>query len=125
MSTLMPTALQGGGVVLPAVSTGASNGAAATQRPAPAVTAAAQALVTPQPQQTQEQVKQAFEKIKASVAPMAQDLQFFMDESSGKTVVKVVDSSTQEVIRQIPSEEVLHLAQELDRMQGLLLRGKA
>lgn len=56
---------------------------------------------------------------------MAQNLQFSMDKSSGKTVVRVVDTSTQEVIRQIPSEEVLQMAQELDRMQGLLLRGSA
>ena len=86
---------------------------------------AVQATTLPQTQKSMEQMKQAFEKIKAAVAPMAQNLQFSMDESSGRTVVRVVDTSTKEVIRQIPSEEVLQMAQELDRMQGLLLRGKA
>ena len=41
------------------------------------------------------------------------------------TVVKITDRNTQEVIRQIPPEEVLRLNRELDKLQGLLLRGQA
>ncbi len=48
-----------------------------------------------------------------------------MDDSTGKTVIKVVDSSTNELIRQIPSEEMLEIARALDRLQGLLIRQKA
>jgi len=70
-------------------------------------------------------VQQAMEKIKVAIAPVAQGLQFSMDEASGRTVITVVDSSTKEIIRQIPGEEVLRMAQELDRMQGVLLRQKA
>ncbi|MFA7269339.1 MAG: flagellar protein FlaG [Sterolibacterium sp.] len=125
MSISIPTALRGGGNLPSAASAGPGSGAVATQNPGAAVAAALQAAATTQQQQSSQQVQQAYEKIKAAVAPMAQNLQFSMDESSGKTVVRVVDSSTQEVIRQIPSEEVLKMAQELDRMQGLLLRGKA
>jgi uncharacterized FlaG/YvyC family protein len=33
-----------------------------------------------------------------------------MDQGSGRTVVRVVNPETQEVIRQIPTEEVLKLA---------------
>ncbi|MBL8491536.1 MAG: flagellar protein FlaG, partial [Rhodocyclaceae bacterium] len=42
-----------------------------------------------------------------------------------KTVVKVVDGQTGKMIRQIPSEELLAIAESIDRMQGLLLRQKA
>lgn len=119
MSTSMPTALQGGGNTLPAESMGAS----VTHRPA--IFVAEPADAAPQPKQRSEQVKQAFEQVKAAVAPLAQNLQFSMDEESGKTVVRVVDTTTQTVIRQIPSEEILQIAKELDRVQGMLLRSKA
>jgi len=125
MSITIQTALPGGGGIPSAATAVPGGGASPTPRPDAAVAAALQALTTPQSHQSSQQVQQAFEKIRAAVAPMAQDLHFSMDDSSGKTVVRVVDTSTQEVIRQIPSEEVLHMAQELDRMQGLLLRGKA
>lgn len=72
-----------------------------------------------------DQVKEAMQAIRRVVAPVAQSLQFSIDEATGKTVVRVVDASTQEVIRQIPSEEVLAIARALDRLQGLLLKGKA
>jgi flagellar protein FlaG len=53
---------------------------------------------------------------------MAQSLQFSLDKDSGKTVVKVMDTETNEVIRQIPTEEVLALSQAVDKFKGLLLR---
>ncbi|MDR7089414.1 flagellar protein FlaG [Cellvibrio fibrivorans] len=59
------------------------------------------------------------EKIQAAVAQMNEyiqstqrDLNFTYDPSSGETVVKVLDRTTQEVIRQIPDETFLRLAQQ-------------
>ena len=61
------------------------------------------------------------EKMQAAVAQMNEyiqstqrDLHFSYDESSGETVVKVLDRVTQEVIRQIPDAIFLKLAQRLD-----------
>lgn len=48
------------------------------------------------------------------------DLQFSIHEPSGQMVVKVTDGSTGEVIREIPSEEILNLADRLDEMIGLI-----
>lgn len=121
MNLSIPTALQGGGAY-------PSSEPAAVPVPkqdAAAVAVAVAQAVAPKPVADVAQVERALQKIKAAVQPMAQNLQFSMDESSGKSVVRVVDTTTHEVIRQIPSEEVLKMAQELDRMQGLLLRGKA
>jgi flagellar protein FlaG len=56
---------------------------------------------------------------------VASDIQFSIDEDTDTTVVKIVDRNTQEVIRQIPSEEMLEIAKALDRLQGLLIRQKA
>jgi flagellar protein FlaG len=55
----------------------------------------------------------------------AQDVQFSIDDESGKTVVKVIDVETQTVLRQFPNAEALSISRSLDKMQGLLLRDKA
>ena len=70
-------------------------------------------------------VAQAARKVEKFVQAMSSDLQFSVDESSGNSIVRVIDRSTREVIRQIPSEEMLSIAQALDRIQGLLIRQKA
>ena len=41
------------------------------------------------------------------------DLSFQVDESSGHTYFKIVNSATKEVIRQVPSEEILAMARKL------------
>ncbi|HNQ58761.1 MAG: hypothetical protein DPW12_12070 [Rhodocyclaceae bacterium] len=98
---------------------------AAASRPAkpaePAAPAAAPLPGQPRP----EQVRDAVQQLRQVVAPVARSLQFSVDDATGKTVVRVVDAATQEVIRQMPSEEVLAVARALDRLQGLLLKGKA
>lgn len=53
------------------------------------------------------------------------NLQFSIDEESGKTVVRVLDGATNEVIRQFPSEEMLAIARNLGRLEGMLLDKKA
>ena len=48
-------------------------------------------------------------------------IEFSVDEGSNRIIVRVVDSETRELIRQMPSEEALAIAQSLDRLTGLLL----
>ena len=72
-----------------------------------------------------DELTQAVDKIQKFVSATASDIQFSLDEESGVTVVKVIDRSTKEVIRQIPSKEMLELAQALERLQGLLIRQQA
>lgn len=76
-------------------------------------------------EQEHSKVAEALAKIEKFVAPMASELQFSIDEESGVRVVKVYDRATNEVIRQIPSAEMLEIAKALDRLQGILLRQKA
>lgn len=71
-------------------------------------------------------VQKALESLKQAIKPTVSDsLRFSIDQDSGKTVVKVVDAQTDQVIRQIPSEEVLEIAKDLERMKGLFLRQQA
>lgn len=66
-----------------------------------------------------EQVQRAIERLRQSIKPaLANSLEFQIDQSTGKTIVKILDSETNTVVRQIPSEEILTIARALDRMQG-------
>ena len=62
----------------------------------------------------------AAETINRQLQTVAPNLRFSVDEDTGKTVVRVVDTGTGEIIRQVPSEEVLAISRSLDRLQGLL-----
>ena len=53
------------------------------------------------------------------------EVEFNIDSDSGQTLVKVIDTKTKEVIRQIPSEEALSVARYLSRGHGLVFHGKA
>lgn len=66
-------------------------------------------------------LQQAVDELQRKVQISASNLHFSIDRETGRTVVKVTDVNTQEVIRQIPPEEILHLDQALDRVWGLLL----
>lgn len=90
---------------------------------APAAQSSPQPATTPVP--TSEAVGQAVQSLRELVEPLAQNLQFSIDDDTGRTVVKVVDGSTHEVLRQIPAEEVLQITRALDRFKGLLLKQQA
>ncbi|MBE7459274.1 MAG: flagellar protein FlaG [Zoogloeaceae bacterium] len=79
----------------------------------------------PSPRPDREQVQEVVRQLQRVAEPVAQNLQFMVDGETGKTVIRVVDGATKEVIRQIPNEEVLAIARAMDRLQGLLLKGKA
>jgi flagellar protein FlaG len=76
-------------------------------------------------QPNEAQIRQAVEATNTALKVISSDLEFTIDDSTGKTVVRVIDSSTQQVIRQFPSEEMLAIARGVDRLQGVLLKGKA
>lgn len=75
--------------------------------------------------EAEEQIKQAVQKIQGVVDNLAQNLLFSIDEETGKTIIKVMDAHTDEIIRQIPTEEAIEIARTLDKAQGLLFNGKA
>jgi len=62
---------------------------------------------------TPEQAKKVVEQLNNHAQSVNRDLQFSVDDDSGKTVIKVVNSNTAELVRQIPSEEVLRLSQTI------------
>ena len=72
-----------------------------------------------------EQVESAVSRISDYVQNFQRDLQFSVDQDSGRSVIKVVDSETNQVIRQIPSEETLRIAEQLDSPESLIFSQQA
>lgn len=74
---------------------------------------------------SREEVTKAANQVNKFVSPVNTDIQFSVDDETDIHVVKVIDKNTQEVIRQIPGEEILQIAKALDRLQGLLVKQQA
>lgn len=77
------------------------------------------------PESDVQTLAQAVESLQKLAEASHRNLDFSIDEGSGQTVVKVVSSDTGEVIRQIPSEVALKLAQSLKEADGLLFNDMA
>ena len=77
------------------------------------------------PGQDPRQVKDAVNGINDFLQNVNRSLQFKIDEDSGRVVVQIKDTETDEVIRQIPSEEALEIAKKLDQIKGLLVKEQA
>jgi flagellar protein FlaG len=67
------------------------------------------------------QLDKAIDKINKSIESMDTSLHFFKDKGSGRIAVKVINNKTQEVVREIPSEEVLRLAADMKDIAGLII----
>ncbi|RLK51021.1 flagellar protein FlaG [Alkalispirillum mobile] len=74
---------------------------------------------------TGESVSDAVDRINEFVQVVQRDLEFSIDEDTGRTVVKVFDSKNEELIRQFPPEEILAIAEQLEELRGLLVREQA
>jgi len=87
----------------------------------------AQATVQePQKQPSSRQLQHAVDQVNKTIQTLSNnDVQFTVDKETGKDIVKVVNRETKEVIRQIPSEEMVAIAKRLDELQGLIIRQKA
>jgi len=62
---------------------------------------------------TKEDLEKAVSHLKEYVQNMKRDMDFSVDDMTGRFVVKVYDSETRELIRQIPSEEMLAISRHL------------
>lgn len=69
--------------------------------------------------------QKALSEVQRKVQALSPDIQFSVDESTGEPVVQMVDAKTKDLIRQIPSKEMLQISQDLERLQGLLVNKRA
>jgi flagellar protein FlaG len=73
----------------------------------------------------QEPLDEVVSDLNNLVRDLQRELQFSVDEDSGSTVIKVVDRETDEVVRQIPSEELMNLRKRLEKAAGVFFEDSA
>ncbi|HEX4917615.1 MAG TPA: flagellar protein FlaG [Limnobacter sp.] len=71
------------------------------------------------------EVLEIVQKANAAMASNQSNLQFVVDPDNGKPIVQIVDRETQEVLKQIPSVEMLKIAKAIEKMQGVLMSKEA
>lgn len=94
-------------------------------KPDPVVSTVAPAATPEARRASESDVNDAVGKLNDFAAANASALNFSRDKETGQTIVKVVDTATDTVIRQIPTEEAVAIAKSIDKMQGLLIKDKA
>ena len=77
------------------------------------------------PQVDSHQLRVAVEDIEKNVRYVQRSLQFSVDQRSGRTVITVVDKATNEVIRQIPPDEIHAIAERIENIAGLFVADTA
>lgn len=77
------------------------------------------------------EVTDAVSRINDHVRPLNRDILFSVDDGTDRTIIRVLDTETQEVIREIPAKEVLALAKYLresapnEQADGLIIKAQA
>lgn len=78
----------------------------------------------PQPA-AREQLEAATESVRSFVQPINSNIEFSVNDDTGQLVVKIIDRNTKEVIRQMPSAEMIAIARTLDGIKGLFVKQSA
>lgn len=76
-------------------------------------------------QPTREAIAKAANDIQNFVKDMGRNLNFSIDKTTGYNVVQVINPETNEVIRQLPSEELLKIARNMQDLGSVLVSQKA
>ena len=76
-------------------------------------------------QPTQEVVAKTAQQLESFVASMGRDLSFSVDSTTGYHIVRVTNPQTREVVRQLPSEELLKIAESMQATGSGLVNQKA
>lgn len=81
----------------------------------------------PPPAVSAQHARAAAQEANRKLAEKASELTIEFDDDLGRMIFRLVDTRTREVVRQIPSEEVLAIARALatDASAGILLRADA
>ncbi len=72
-----------------------------------------------------ERLEAATASVREFVQPINSDIEFSVNDDTGQLVVKIIDRSTKEVIRQMPSAEMIAIAKTLDSIKGLFVKQSA
>jgi flagellar protein FlaG len=83
-----------------------------------AVVVSEQAEQVSEEQLTPQQLEKVAQQLQDFVGEMNRGLEFSVDKDSGRDVIKVIDKSSGDLVKQYPSEEVLTLVAKLSDSVG-------
>lgn len=72
-----------------------------------------------------DELHQAVRNLNSRLTAWSTNLRFEIDDETSRVVVQVVDIESGDVVRQIPSEEVLHMSKMLGKLHDLSFRASA
>lgn len=72
------------------------------------------------PQEMRKALQEAVERLNDNMRKMSRNLAFSIDDKANRTVITVTNSTTGEVVRQIPNETVLEVSRSIEDFKGLL-----
>ena len=81
--------------------------------------------VEPAVETSRETLEAAVSDMQNFVQSVQRDINFNVDDSSGRVVINVTEAASGDVIRQIPSEEALRLSENLSEIRSLLFKAEA
>jgi flagellar protein FlaG len=73
------------------------------------------------PAMTPKQLEEVAQQLQDFMGEMNRSLEFLVDKDSGRDVIKVLDKSTGDLVKQYPSEEVLSIISKLSNATGSLI----
>jgi len=68
------------------------------------------------------ELEEVVSEINHMMETVQRDLNFSVDENSGREVISVYEKGTDKLIRQLPSEEALKILDNLEQLKGLLFK---
>lgn len=103
----------------------ATNAVPQQQQQAPKVLAEKAAETSENSEISLQDLDNTVSELNVAVQNVRRDLQFRVDEDSGRTIITVRDSETDEIIREIPPERVIALAKNIESLKGILFSAEA
>lgn len=77
------------------------------------------------PQLTVKELEQTVEAMNDVMSSLARGLNFQIDDDNGRTIIKVIDKETKDLIKQFPSEDLVKLITSMKNMQSILFDDQA
>ena len=67
-------------------------------------------------------IKEAIEVLNETLATKDRSIRFQLDETIDRAIITVVDKKTGDIVRQLPSEEMLRVAHNIENLKGILIK---
>jgi flagellar protein FlaG len=67
-----------------------------------------------------ERIREMIAELEAALPAQSNSLSFHVDEALDRPVITVVDKNSGEIVRTLPSEEIIRVAHNIEKMRGIL-----